>query len=373
VTNGIPLGSSLLLPVDTVNCVQTLKATIYESPLLLMAATLIEEKGKKTYLVLKNTLTTKFGTDQFLRYKSNVSEMLAAAAVADSGAHASRAAVMSKLDAIIAAADAGGEILTYTRIKHTITTQMGASVMRVYRGEITNALVRQLSRRRAASNKRLVDAAKAGSSSSTPPPSTPASSPSPASQSGSASGSASSPTKTPNTEPKPRRDLKEELTKLLERSARESFDQLRKGLTPIDLGSLAGAEIISMARTVRILGGNLAVLQQHFQKAYAQVPGLDVLTLTTRYYDSLVATEVRCFRSFGWKLGSLSKGVIEHAGCVSSSVREHQPSYILDWCTLQLMANILTLLYSPDDVTGSGAVDAVGAQAGWRWHPPQLF
>jgi hypothetical protein len=26
VTNGIPLGSSLLLPVDTVNCVQTLKA-----------------------------------------------------------------------------------------------------------------------------------------------------------------------------------------------------------------------------------------------------------------------------------------------------------------------------------------------------------
>jgi hypothetical protein len=25
VTNGIPLGSSLLLPVDTVNCVQTLK------------------------------------------------------------------------------------------------------------------------------------------------------------------------------------------------------------------------------------------------------------------------------------------------------------------------------------------------------------
>jgi hypothetical protein len=26
VTNGIPLGSSLLLPVDTVNCIQTLKA-----------------------------------------------------------------------------------------------------------------------------------------------------------------------------------------------------------------------------------------------------------------------------------------------------------------------------------------------------------
>jgi hypothetical protein len=26
VTNGIPLGSSLLLPVDTVNCVATLKA-----------------------------------------------------------------------------------------------------------------------------------------------------------------------------------------------------------------------------------------------------------------------------------------------------------------------------------------------------------
>jgi hypothetical protein len=32
VTNSIPLGSSLLLPVDTVNCVQTLKATKYMPP-----------------------------------------------------------------------------------------------------------------------------------------------------------------------------------------------------------------------------------------------------------------------------------------------------------------------------------------------------
>jgi hypothetical protein len=30
VTNGIPLGSSLLLPVHTVNCVQTLEATAVE-------------------------------------------------------------------------------------------------------------------------------------------------------------------------------------------------------------------------------------------------------------------------------------------------------------------------------------------------------
>jgi hypothetical protein len=35
VTNGIPLGSSILLPVCTVNCVQTLKASITKQSILL--------------------------------------------------------------------------------------------------------------------------------------------------------------------------------------------------------------------------------------------------------------------------------------------------------------------------------------------------
>jgi hypothetical protein len=45
VTNGIPLGYSLLLPVHTVNCVQTLKANCLEGALKIKELTYIHAEG----------------------------------------------------------------------------------------------------------------------------------------------------------------------------------------------------------------------------------------------------------------------------------------------------------------------------------------
>ena len=153
----------------------------------------------------------------------------------------------------------------YTRIKSEITKDLGANAFRNHRGDITAALVRQLSRRRGDGKRRRSANGTRSLGSG-----------------GAGAGSAAS---------RGRRQLEVELKVLLERSAKESFDQLRVGLTPIDL--LAGGEIISMSRTVKILGGNLALIKESFQDAYAQLPGMDLITMTAQHYDKLVATEVR--------------------------------------------------------------------------------
>ena len=241
-------------------------ATVYESPLLMMAAGFIEERGMTTYLVLKNILTERFGAALFVKYKEKVSDMLAVAAASAAGDNASRPAIMERLKQILSAAEEDGEMMTYTRIKAAITTDYGANAFRSHRGDITAALVRQLSRRRGRSKKRRRGGGDGGEARANGP-----------------DGGGSTAQR--------RRRLEVELRGLLARSAQESFDQLRVGLTPIDL--LAGGEIISMSRTVAILGGNLALIKEHFQAAYAQLPGVNLMSLMTQHYDRLVATEVR--------------------------------------------------------------------------------
>jgi hypothetical protein len=67
VTNGIPLGSSLLLPVDTVNCVQTLKATPYipadeiGTPLLWSACADDEPERVKVLLAIEGINVNQAG------------------------------------------------------------------------------------------------------------------------------------------------------------------------------------------------------------------------------------------------------------------------------------------------------------------------
>eukprot|EP00039_Didymoeca_costata_P029843 m.26662 g.26662 ORF g.26662 m.26662 type:complete len:1540 (+) comp7821_c0_seq2:204-4823(+) len=236
-------------------------ATVYRAPLLIAAEEMIQEKKTITYLVMKNELTRKFGQSEFQTYKGQISQMLADAAanvasneqhfMADGAGHQnlSESEVSQRLKDLLEAAR--GEMLTYTRIKSTLTREFGPSVVRKHRGEITMALIREMTHRRRGSM--------AGSPNH---------------------GSAMH-----------RRNLRKEVIDALEHFAKECYAQLQA--TCGEKEDYPGADIVSMVKLIKGITSDLRILDEFYQPAYEQIDGLDLVKNFATWFDKLFATELR--------------------------------------------------------------------------------